>query len=759
EVTVPQPVTYGSISGSTTVVAGVDYTYTASKAGVAADVTWSVSDNDVAEITNEGVLTAKTGGTVTLTATFADATSTALTIKVLAANQTIRIVNKNSGKGLETKSKGITSGTPLVQWENRDLDTAAWKLSPTADGKFNIINANANMLLVNDNGLKISNTVAATDDNAKWELKNHGGYYEIYNIGTQKSLNVSGQSTANGGNVILYTYAGGDNELWSFEAAAETLEHVVPVPVDYSAKYSGTNFTYVSNVESATNDFNDNDLKGFALTGDAALGSDSDGEAVLLPQSKLNNGANRNNSGTATLNLTTPITCEDNQLINLSFDMHTPISNGNSTFKLSSSDETELVDVSVTSWADVYSVTISGDEVENSGNGAVYFRNNQSNKDNSTHVSRGGHVEVYYKPSTGAIRVTVKNVTNSSALQTYTGVVDAGKDIKKIYFEGVYTSYNKPLVVDNLVTNIVTYSGTEFDNVERPQETTAPVLPASGELINMNFNDSTLASTSTYGKATGSPKFVTVDDKQCIQFDGTSATVVTLTDANGNSLLTGQKNLTISFKVKPAGTGTSWWLYAAPNNNAQAGGSETYLGVLEQNTKLTLERYKSGRSDCANKDGVLTLNEWHDVLISIADNVTSIYVDGVQAGSAASNVDISDMLGSKSVAYIGKANWGNGEYATGYIDDFVIYNYAFDTALASLDLGDTSAVTDDLTLPAKVGDTNITWATSDAEVVTNTGVVTRADETKTATLTASAVVNGITLTKTFDITVTGKTAV
>ncbi|MBQ3462778.1 MAG: hypothetical protein IJH36_06645, partial [Clostridia bacterium] len=212
-------------------------------------------------------------------------------------------------------------------------------------------------------------------------------------------------------------------------------------------------------------------------------------------------------------------------------------------------------------------------------------------------------------------------------------------------------------------------------------------------------------------------------------------------------------------KVKPAGTGTSWWLYAAPNNNAQAGGSETYLGVLEQNTKLTLERYKSGRSDCANKDGVLTLNEWHDVLISIADNVTSIYVDGVQAGSAASNVDISDMLGSKSVAYIGKANWGNGEYATGYIDDFVIYNYAFDTALASLDLGDTSAVTDDLTLPAKVGDTNITWATSDAEVVTNTGVVTRADETKTATLTASAVVNGITLTKTFDITVTGKTAV
>ncbi len=56
----------------------------------------------------------------------------------------------------------------------------------------------------------------------------------------------------------------------------------------------------------------------------------------------------------------------------------------------------------------------------------------------------------------------------------------------------------------------------------------------------MNFDNGDLTSTSSYGKATGTPKFVTVDNK-CIQFDGTSGTVVTLTDANGNSLLTGQK--------------------------------------------------------------------------------------------------------------------------------------------------------------------------------------------------------------------------
>ncbi len=45
----------------------------------------------------------------------------------------------------------------------------------------------------------------------------------------------------------------------------------------------------------------------------------------------------------------------------------------------------------------------------------------------------------------------------------------------------------------------------------------------------MNFDNGDLTSTSSYGKATGTPKFVTVDNKKCIQFDGTSGTVAALT--------------------------------------------------------------------------------------------------------------------------------------------------------------------------------------------------------------------------------------
>lgn len=66
-----------------------------------------------------------------------------------------------------------------------------------------------------------------------------------------------------------------------------------------------------------------------------------------------------------------------------------------------------------------------------------------------------------YKPSTGLVTVTVKNVTNSSALKTYTGSVSAGNNVGKVYFAGDYTQWNKTMVVDNLVTNIITDKTTE----------------------------------------------------------------------------------------------------------------------------------------------------------------------------------------------------------------------------------------------------------------------------------------------------------
>jgi len=75
----------------------------------------------------------------------------------------------------------------------------------------------------------------------------------------------------------------------------------------------------------------------------------------------------------------------------------------------------------------------------------------------------------------------------------------------------------------------------------------------------------------------------------------------------------------------------------------------------------------------------------------------------------------------------------------------------------ALDLGDTTAVTANLTLPttgSAFGST-ITWATTDASVITDAGVITRVGENKTATLTATITSGTATDTKEFTVTVPG----
>ena len=284
----------------------------------------------------------------------------------------------------------------------------------------------------------------------------------------------------------------------------------------------------------------------------------------------------------------------------MAFDVYCSNSGGTADFGLYGTNDAQLMKVVVSGW-DNYTINTGNVETVETGNAKPYLRNNVNDKVANQLIANGGHMEIYYKPSTGIIKVTLKNNTNSSALKSYEGRVQLGTSISKLDFNANYTSWSKPMYVDNLVTNIVTYNDTDFDDITAPElsdepdtppaPTEAPVLPSSGELIHLNF-DGDLTSTSDYGKATavGTAKFATVDEKQVIQFDGTNATAIKLTDANGNPLLTGQKNLTISFKIKPTSTATSWWMYAAPNNSAQTANQEKYLGAFTNGGKINVER-------------------------------------------------------------------------------------------------------------------------------------------------------------------------
>lgn len=262
------------------------------------------------------------------------------------------------------------------------------------------------------------------------------------------------------------------------------------------------------------------------------------------------------------------------------------------------------------------------------------------------------------------------------------GILEGDITIGTITINGEFnSSHARTAAYDNFEAAVIRYP----NELEPPEPTAAPELPDSGELIHLDL-DGSLDSSSPYGKAEplGTPAFETVDGRSCLKLDGTNNTAIKLTDANGNPLLTGRKNITIAFKMKPD-SANSWWFYAAPNNNSQDYMKEHYLGALGSKASLTVERYNNSGTRSEAALAKYTEGEWNDVMISVNDGMTSVYVNGALAGSAESVTDISEMLGNKSVAYIGKANWGSGEFATGYIDDFVIYNYALPLAEASRD--------------------------------------------------------------------------
>ncbi|MCD8181227.1 MAG: Ig-like domain-containing protein [Firmicutes bacterium] len=533
--------------------------------------------------------------------------------------------------------------------------------------------------------------------------------------------------------------------------------------------------TAVSMIEPVVTDLSEftDDFEGNEYIFEASAGSISDGGNVVFAS-----GLDRYGNvfapvkSTATATLSEPVTITSKDKFRLTFTMFAGWeSNGKENeFVLNDADGNELVALKLTGGGYNFNeIRIGGENVLSettvsqsrckAGSGSKTGSNGWDSSD-QPYVNTVGYNKTVEITIDGAGNVTV-SATGGMEDTEVTGTLTDTVTLGSMVLTGNYnSSASRTVTYDNFDADLITYNES-FKITEpeaTPEPTEAPVLPESGELISLSFDNKDLTSTSSYGMAegVGTPAYAEVDDRVCLQLDGTNTTAIKLTDANGNPLLTGQENLTISFSVKPTSTSTSWWFYAAPSDSSQTYQSEKYIGALGGDGTLTFERYNNSGSRSASASGAYTINDWNDVIISVDDDKTDIYVNGELVGSEESSVNISDMLGSSSVVYIGKANWGTGEYATGYIDDFVITNTALENPLTDISLGDTTAVTADITIPTVDG---VTWTTSDESVVTAAGVVTRADDTKTATLTATTTVNGVEFTKTFTVTVLGTTAV
>lgn len=717
------------------------------EANISGTVVWSVSDDTVASITEDGVITGLTPGEVTIYAAIGEhKIEKTITVQLYTVTGTASWGNDSTRPDDNADYRKAVDGDLTTYfdgtqggWVQYDYG-APYKLSEVK------------LAARSGNGFPertIGGTIQASNDGISWT--------DLYKITTAIPSDVyttiSASQLSDNHAYRYYRYTNNDEManiaefLLSGDFSDDTPENA-PTVTDIEE--------LTDNFEGSTNIFN-------AAAGTLA----EDGNTIYASGLERYGNVFVPVKATATASLSEPIELTGDQLFRMTFTMFAGWENNgkDNTFAIKDKDGNEIAALYITGGGYNFNqIRIGGTNVL-SGTPIAQSRSNPgTNKAGANGWNASGQPYVNTVGYNKTVEITISGTGIVSISATggmedtiVSGTLTSPVSIGSIELSGSYNSSRERVVsYDNLDTDVITYeSGTLPAPTDEPDPTEAPVLPQSGELINLSFDNGDLTSSSTYGKAEGTPSFVTEDGKQCVYFDGTRNSVITLTDANGNSLLTDQKNLTISFKVKPTTTGTSWWFFAAPNSSKQTYQKEKYLGVMTASGTLTHERYNNNGARSESATGTYTTNEWNDVMISIADGSSTVYINGNETETVASTVDISEMLGSASVAYIGLANWNDGEYATGYLDDFVIYNKPLENPLGSISLGDTSAVKSNITIPEIE---NVTWESSDPSVVSTDGSVTRSDDTKTVTLTAKTTADGINFTKTFKITVIGYTA-
>ncbi|MFS0661129.1 LamG-like jellyroll fold domain-containing protein [Niallia alba] len=145
---------------------------------------------------------------------------------------------------------------------------------------------------------------------------------------------------------------------------------------------------------------------------------------------------------------------------------------------------------------------------------------------------------------------------------------------------------------------------------------------------------------------------------------------------NGEPLLKGQEEITISYNSKPDG-GNGWAFYASNDEKTQTYQRERYIGIADKTSGITVERFNNTGSRPGNSLSAPSSTSWKHIDLVIKENSTTIFVDGVQKDTKDSTYKLSDILSETGgIIQLGKANWGSGEYYKGLIDDVKIYSRA-----------------------------------------------------------------------------------
>lgn len=262
-----------------------------------------------------------------------------------------------------------------------------------------------------------------------------------------------------------------------------------------------------------------------------------------------------------------------------------------------------------------------------------------------------------------------------------------------------------------------------------------------GKILELSFDGSASGLTSAGARVTMNGTLSYSNEAhlgQSMRFDGNAANYLSVTDENGGNLLKGYDSITISYwSNTPQTPGCNWATYLAPNSGGVDGNAPTYLAVSDQ-VNMRVERYRNGRSLEVTARGIK--DTWKMVTIVVEPDKTTMYINARKRLTVSNANTLSSIIGENGVLYLGRANWGNGEGFTGWLDEYAIYNYAMDQqdiqnlygagapaeellqeALDNIHIPD--AVTGNLTLPA-VNEKGVayTWTSSNESVISTKAV-------------------------------------
>ncbi|MGW3607785.1 immunoglobulin-like domain-containing protein [Micromonospora sp. NPDC005161] len=282
-------------------------------------------------------------------------------------------------------------------------------------------------------------------------------------------------------------------------------------------------------------------------------------------------------------------------------------------------------------------------------------------------------------------------------------------------------------------------------------------VPADGLIVHYPMDQTaggTVTDTSGNGRNAAVSGDITWRGAEGLQLGGTNGHVK-LPD----NLMRDLSQITVWLDVRIAADQASpYFIWGLGNSSNGAGNGYLFTTGNAYRTSIATGNWSTEQTVSANHNVVR--EQWKTLTYTLGGGTAVLYEDGVEVARKTGVTITPGAIGGGTTTanYIGRSLYSGDKYVKGQVRDFRLYDHALTAAevlelsavsdpervardIAALDLGDTSAVTDNLTLPTTgPNGSHITWASSDDAVVAPDGTVTRpapGNDDSTVVLTAT----------------------